>query len=223
MKQSASIQKLAAALAAAQAEMPPIPLDSTNMFLGNRFASLGSVIRTIQPVLAKHELAVVQLPFSEEGAVGITTMLLHSSGEWIQLSIALPLPKEKGKSIAQVAGGVISYLRRYSLAAALNLYTEEDTDGASRPGPRPRPRAKARPDPVVAVAKELGAEVRTDSGNSDDGIVAGPVWAKVFEWARQYDLDSKAVRAILQQAYGTTAGLTKKQVVQAIKAAVAGE
>ena len=39
---------------------------------------------------------------------------------------------EKGKSSAQVAGSVITYLRRYSWVSILGLYAEEDTDGTSR-------------------------------------------------------------------------------------------
>jgi hypothetical protein len=49
---------------------------------------------------------------------------------------------EKGKSGAQVAGSVITYLRRYSLAAILNLYSEEDNDG-NKPAVERAPEKKA--------------------------------------------------------------------------------
>jgi hypothetical protein len=51
---------------------------------------------------------------------------------------------EKGKSAAQVAGSIITYLRRYALAAALGIYADEDTDGHLA---QPRPQAQPEPQP----------------------------------------------------------------------------
>jgi len=129
MKMSDSIKNLAAALAAAQAEMPAAELNAVNPFLNNKFADLGSIISTSRPVLARHDLSVSQLPVTVDGNIGVTTLLMHSSGEWIESTIVLPIAVEKGKSMAQVAGSIITYLRRYSLAAILSMYADEDADG----------------------------------------------------------------------------------------------
>lgn len=129
MNKSDSITKLAAALAGAQAEMPKVPFNATNPFLKNKFADLGAVIETSRPVLAKHGLSVTQLPTSDGDKIGVTTILLHNSGEWLSDTIYLATESEKGKSAAQVAGSVITYLRRYSWSAVLGLYADEDTDG----------------------------------------------------------------------------------------------
>lgn len=159
---------LASAFCAAQAEMKAVGFDSTNPFLKNRYASLGAVIETSRPILAKHGLSVAQLPISEAGQIGVETVLLHKSGESLSSRFMLPMGEEKGKSQAQVAGSVITYVRRYALASVLGLYADEDTDGnaseakpAARPAPVARPAApakspsKSNPAEILAKAQEV--------------------------------------------------------------------
>ena len=129
MNKSDSIKSLAEALAKAQADFSAVPFNATNPFLKNKYADLGAIIQSAKPVLAKHGLSVSQLAESEAGSIGVTTMLMHSSGEWVASTISLPISDEKGKSSAQVAGSVITYLRRYALASVLGLYADEDCDG----------------------------------------------------------------------------------------------
>lgn len=130
MKHSESISKLSAALSLAQAEMPEVAKNAVNPFLKNRFADLGAVIQASRPVLAKHGLSISQFPTSDGTRVGVTSILMHSSGEWLEDTIALELSEEKGKSAAQVAGSIVTYLRRYSWASMLGMYADEDTDGS---------------------------------------------------------------------------------------------
>lgn len=129
MNKSESIQNLSSALSKAQAEYPAVKFDSTNPFLKNKYASLGAVIAGARPVNAKHGLSVSQLTFGEDGVAGVETVLMHTSGEWISSSISMPIGEEKGKSSAQVAGSIVTYLRRYSLASILGIYSDEDGDG----------------------------------------------------------------------------------------------
>lgn len=130
MKHSESTAAIGAALAKAQAKMPVVAFDATNPFLKNKYASLGAVIRASRPILEEFGLAIIQLPTSINGAIGVETTIIHESGEWISTDpLTLPMGDEKGKSNAQLAGSIITYLRRYSLAAALGLYADEDTDG----------------------------------------------------------------------------------------------
>jgi len=129
MNKSDSIASLAKSLVKAQAEMPHAKFDATNPFLKNKYASLGSVIEASKPILAKHGLAVSQLVVSESNRVGIETALIHESGEWVSSSVYLDMEEKKGNSAAQVAGSIVSYLRRYSLSSILNMYADEDNDG----------------------------------------------------------------------------------------------
>ena len=129
MQHSESITKLSEALAKAQAEMPSVKMNAVNPFLKNKYADLGAVIETARPVLAKHGLSVAQFVGGKDGCVDVTTILMHSSGEWIESTVGMTIGEERGKSAAQVAGSIVTYLRRYSLASALGMYSDEDTDG----------------------------------------------------------------------------------------------
>lgn len=137
MNKSESIANLAPALAKAQAEFPAVKFDSTNPFLKNGYASLGAIIHDAKPVLAKYGLAVSQLTFGSDGVAGIETVLMHNSGEWISQTVSMPMADERGKSSAQVLGSIITYLRRYSLASVLGIYSDEDGDGNAEPKPEP--------------------------------------------------------------------------------------
>ncbi len=134
MNKSESIKELATALSKVQAEMKPAPLNMKNDFLKTSYADLGSIIETAKPVLEKHELSVSQLPMSIAENIGIETVLMHSSGEWISSVVVMPIAEKKGITLVQVAGSMISYLRRYSLAAILGMYAGEDNDGQSGNG-----------------------------------------------------------------------------------------
>lgn len=130
---SESIVNLAVAIAAAQAEMPVIAMNMQNKFLKSSYADLGAVIAGSRPILAKHGLSVTQFPVStDNGRVGLTTIVLHTSGEFIEDTIYLAPEQNKGLSNAQSAGVVISYLRRYAWSAVLGLYSDEDIDGEMR-------------------------------------------------------------------------------------------
>lgn len=147
MKHSDSIKNLAEALAKAQAEMPVVQMNATNPFLKNKFADLGAVISASRPVLAKHNLALSQFPTSDGDRIGITSILAHSSGEWVEDTVMLLLSEEKGKSDAQVAGSIITYLRRYAWSAILGLHADEDTDGQAKAKPK-----EQNPQPVNSIA-----------------------------------------------------------------------
>ena len=146
MNKSPSIENIAKALSAALGEMPVVRMDGVNPFFKNKYATLGAVIETSRPILSKHGLAVIQSPVSVEDKIGITTLLTHSSGEWLEDTITITASDGKGLSNAQNAGVVISYLRRYSLQAFLNMYADEDTDGH-------KPEQPAKKEPTEAERK----------------------------------------------------------------------
>lgn len=131
---SDNIDLLAQALCQAQAEFPDIPRTSVNPFLGNKYANLQCVVQVAKPILQKYGLAVSQLVTGNDHTVGVRTVLMHQSGQFIESEVSLPLGDEKGKSMAQVAGSIITYLRRYSYASILGLVSEDDVDGNERKG-----------------------------------------------------------------------------------------
>lgn len=179
MKSSDSIGELNKALVQAQAEMPFAPMNAKNPFIGNNYADLGAVIQASRPVLHKHGLCISQFPTSsDDGKVGVRSILIHSSGEWMEDSIFLelrdnsqlnhekssestPPKKEKVKtisSIAQEAGVVITYLRRYSWAAIIGMYADEDNDGELRNEEKKSSSKKTEDKPTVQKIQRLWNE-----------------------------------------------------------------
>ena len=145
MNKSETTKELALALSKAQGEMPPAELNAVNPFLKNKYADLGSIIKTAKPVLAKHGLSLSQLPTSDGDKIGVTTILIHSSGEWIESTIMIPVEedeKNKAVTLIQTAGIAITYLRRYSYASILGMYADDDVDGN---GPKPPRKTKSKP------------------------------------------------------------------------------
>jgi len=128
VNKSEQINDLAAALAAAQAELRNPVFDSQNPHFKSKFASLAQVRDTITPTLAKHGLSVTQLATNDDqGRPSVETILLHKSGQWLSSTLAVPV----AKADAHGAGSAITYARRYSLMAIVNVVGDEDDDGNS--------------------------------------------------------------------------------------------
>lgn len=117
MKKSESIDKLASALAKAQAEMGGALTDASNPFFKSKYADLGSIIKVIKPPFAKHGLSYSQFPITEDDRIGVETVIMHSSGQFISQEYTMKVPKADPQS----AGGVISYCRRYALQAVCGI------------------------------------------------------------------------------------------------------
>jgi len=138
------VAALATALAAAQAEIQPAVKDSTNPHFKAQFASLASVWAAIRPALGKHGLAVVQQPSASDSGVSVRTVLLHQDGGWIA-SECSALARDGSP---QAVGSVITYLRRYGLAAMVGVVADEDDDANAGQSDKPqRTRKPAEPKP----------------------------------------------------------------------------
>lgn len=134
-RQSTSLGALAGALAKAQAKIKSATKDATNPHFGSRYADLASVWEACREALTEHGLAVVQLPVGEGDRVGLTTTLLHASGEWMS-STVYTTPERRGP---QALGSVLTYLRRYSLAAMVGVAPDDDDGNAAEPERAPAP------------------------------------------------------------------------------------
>lgn len=153
MHKSDSIAALAAALAAAQAEMRSITKDRINPHFRNRYATLDAILDAVRPTLAKHGLSLVQGASESAQGFHVETYLLHKSGEFIANVVAVPVAKQD----AQGVGSALTYGRRYGVSALLALSTDEDDDGEqavkapaaaakkAEPKPEPKQEPKAKP------------------------------------------------------------------------------
>ena len=140
MNKSETIGALAKALVQAISEMENASKNSVNPHFKSKYADLAEVIATTKPTLQKYGLAVAQFPCFEGGAVGVETIILHDSGEWMSGTAYSPIPKQD----PQAVGSAITYLRRYSLAAVCGL-TQEDDDGHAATKPKTAaPKAETR-------------------------------------------------------------------------------
>lgn len=140
IRQSESIAALAASLVKAQSEMTNAPKDTRGQ-VGNQvryYTDLPTLTDLVRPILARHQLAFIQLPGgSTNGCVSLTTRLVHGTGEWIEDDYSMP----SGQG-AQGVGSALTYARRYALMALLGVAADDD-DGAaaSTEGRIPRKRA----------------------------------------------------------------------------------
>lgn len=124
--QSPTIGELAKALAAAQSELEPAKRESVNPAFRSRYADLAACVEAVRAPLARHGLALTQLLGGDGEHVTLTTMLLHTSGEFIGSTSTVRLTKLDATAV----GSATTYLRRYGLSAIVGLSTEDD-DGAA--------------------------------------------------------------------------------------------
>lgn len=172
---SPSVRELTSSLIALQQQMKPVPKRAVNPHFNSLYASLPDIMEELLPLLGECDLALMQFP-TDAGPrrAGLTTIVLHRSGEYLGITAACGL----GKDDAQAYAGGITYLRRYALAA-LGVVTDTDDDGngASAPigqragsvsanGARP---ASAKPAPAPApAARSTGRPAAPSRRQTDD-------------------------------------------------------
>src|SRR6516225_1736070 len=134
---SESIGTIAAALAKAQVELTnpekslvatvrsPFPHEADRTF---RYAPLSSGLDIIRKSLGRHEIATIQATGidKEAGILRLTTVLAHSSGEWI--SSDWPVCQISDIASTQRMGAALTYARRYALFALVGIAGEDDLD-----------------------------------------------------------------------------------------------
>ena len=195
MQQSSdSIAAIAGALAKAQIELAnpekslvatirsPFPREADRTF---RYASLSSGLDIVRKVLGKHEIAIVQTTAidSDAALIRLTTLLAHSSGEWI--SSDWPVCPVGETAAPHKMGAALTYARRYALFTLVGIAGEDDLDapdllgnqlgvgsgaggqpdkgdgqGDAAPGTRVGPKGRgSRPRPAMKAAAEQSAAI----------------------------------------------------------------
>lgn len=128
--QENNLANLATALVEVQDELNNTSKDTQGY--GYKYTELSTILEQVKPILKKHGLAITQLPLDDgNGRVGVRTILMHKSGEMLESTLTLPIPDMKGTTQTQAAGAAITYARRYSVSAMLNISSEEDTDASA--------------------------------------------------------------------------------------------
>src|SRR5262245_17417824 len=131
MKSSEKVNELFAALVRAQAACEAPLMEGTGQF-ENKYAELSSVRKAVLPAFHANDLAVVQVPGANERGPTLTTIIVHTSGQYIECEpMFVPVPRPDPQAYASG----ITYMRRISLLAIAGQAGEKDDDGreASRP------------------------------------------------------------------------------------------
>ena len=143
---SGSIGSLAAALAKAQLQLvnPEKSMVATIRSDGKgaaeqifRYAPLSSGLDIVRKTLGQHEIATVQRTSVDRtaGIVNLTTVLAHSSGEWI--SSDWPVCSIDEMASPKRMGAALTYARRYALFALVGIAGEDDLDAPDLNAPEP--------------------------------------------------------------------------------------
>ena len=136
-RSSDTIGAIATALAKAQTELTnpeksltatiqsPFPREGDRTF---RYASLSSGLDIVRKCLGQHEIATVQSTAidKEAGLIQLTTVLAHSSGEW--MSSDWPVCPVTETAAPHRMGAALTYARRYALFTLVGIAGEDDLD-----------------------------------------------------------------------------------------------
>jgi len=145
LEKSQELGKLFEALAKAQGELRGVP-ENEKVNAGRKqysYSSLSEVISSCRDALTKNGLAISQgIGTAPEtpGAVIITTILGHSSGQYIQSTLTMQAYKQEYEKPAyksddpQSLGSAMTYGRRYAYLAIIGVAPGEDDDGAAGTG-----------------------------------------------------------------------------------------
>ncbi len=136
LRSSENMAELAAALAKAQTELVNPEKSLTATIAGEwrgevrsfRYAPLSSGLDIVRTTLGQHAIAVLQSTAIDPTTrlVVLTTMLAHSSGQWVSSEWPVcrsdqPLPQHR-------MGAALTYARRYSLFSLVGIAGEDDLD-----------------------------------------------------------------------------------------------
>ena len=137
-RSSESIGTIAAALAKAQGELsnPEKSLVATirtdvpggAVERSFRYAPLSSGLDIVRKTLSQHEIATVQTTAVDQAAsmINLTTVLAHSSGEWIASD--WPVCPLSEMATPHRMGAALTYARRYALFTLVGIAGEDDID-----------------------------------------------------------------------------------------------
>ncbi len=162
MKTSENITEIASALAKAQELINPAAYDAANPHFRSRYATLASVMQSCRAALSKNQIAVVQGTTVSDKNVTVTTMLIHSSGQFISDDIMIPV----AQNTAQAIGSALTYGRRYGLSALVGIVSEEDDDSNSA---MPIPSTEIQKDVKFTQAK---SNPQTSNNNAPQTVKA---------------------------------------------------
>ena len=207
-RSSENVAAIATALAKAQIELTnpekatigAIYDARTNSQRSFRYASLASGLDVIRKVLGSQQIAVTQTTDIDRtnGTVNLTTLLLHTSGEWI--SSYWPVCQLSETSAPRRMGAALTYARRYALFTMVGIAGEDDLDAP---------------------------DIANDGRKGDRTVEAGPVATSGLEpelvRSSQSRTENPATRPVREKLNAVESAAARAQLVQEIQTLPAGE
>jgi len=128
---SDKIDLIATALAKAQGEYKPVYCNRENPYFKSSYADLDAILKAVRPALSKYALSFIQQPRTDkDGSIMLHSILMHSSGQWIESRVRVVPPKNDAQSF----GSTMTYQRRYAAVSILGVAISDDVidDDAER-------------------------------------------------------------------------------------------
>ena len=127
MKRSESIVEISKALNSFHKTVEQPAKSAANPFFKSSYVPLEDVVEAITTACEEIGLSFTQWALTDdEGKVGVATLLMHESGEWIEYP---PVMIRPSKVDPQQLGSAITYLKRYTLSAVFGITSDKDDDG----------------------------------------------------------------------------------------------
>ena len=159
MKSSELINELAKALCNAQGQMGGVVKDSSNPFFKSKYADITSVIKAIKQPFSDNGLSYTQFPISNEHGVGVSTRLMHVSGQYLEMEYTLPTVKKDPQSY----GSAITYARRYALQSIAGIpVADDDAEAAMLRGDENKSEVKTISENQIITIEKLLDETKSD-------------------------------------------------------------
>lgn len=184
MKHSDELKNLAKALAKFQADIKDPARDKDNPYFKSKYVALDGLLDAVRPVLAANGLSFIQSPVSNGQDMGVATLLMHDSGEWIESD---PFMLHAVKNDPQAGGSAITYARRYSLSAVLGVAWDDDDD-ANMATKGHQSRSNAQNTPAKGDCTKAGRQAEKTASSSSQTpkkpTSVDDYYQLVIDWAR---------------------------------------
>ena len=147
-----------------------------------RHETLANVLRAVTPRLAAHGLSVgwVTKQDPKSGDITVDCVVTHLAGHAEVVTLTGPPDKSGNKNALQAIESAVSYLKRYTVLAALGLASEDEDDDAGG-GAKTRKQAAAK--------VETTAEQGTDSRGLPDRAAKTIAWFQTALGIEQAQLE----------------------------------
>lgn len=126
MQHSESVKELFGAISKFRAQVKQPAKTAKNPYFNAKYVTLEGVMQAVDAALPGTGLAYSQLAENGDNGVSVSTLITHSSGEWM---IVGPLTLNPTKRDPQGQGSAITYAKRYQLASAFGISSDIDDDG----------------------------------------------------------------------------------------------